>query len=143
MGKVTIFFGTMLQRWQNLWYPFLALVLPAIVSGSSPFENAAIVRSVILGGSTVFVTTTYTVKALESDVQLYQIAFGPDEKRKTSWLEATVKGTLDVLPLTDLGLDSSMYVHLTLDHYFSVTLVPGEHTYLALPLRNLCKKVTT
>lgn len=67
------------------------------------FENTAIVRTVELGGSLVYVSTTYAVKALEPDQTTYHITLGKGEKEKTSWIEAKVKGQARPLELVDLG----------------------------------------
>ena len=56
------------------------------------------------------VTTTFTAKALESGVQVYQLAFGPEEWGKTSWKEATLKGSSEKLLLEDLGFDTERFV---------------------------------
>jgi oligosaccharyltransferase complex subunit alpha (ribophorin I) len=83
-------------------------LLPVLVSASHPFENSAILQNVVLGGPIVEVTTTYTLKALEPEAQVYKIALGAEERSKTSWLEVHVKGKVEKqLPIEDLGLDSS------------------------------------
>jgi oligosaccharyltransferase complex subunit alpha (ribophorin I) len=94
----------MLHRWLGLSLFAFGLVLPTFVN-SLPFENTDIVRTTDLGGSLVQVTTTYTIKALIADSQVYTIALGSEEKRKTSWIQAKIKGEQKPLALEDLGYD--------------------------------------
>jgi oligosaccharyltransferase complex subunit alpha (ribophorin I) len=68
------------------------------------------VRTVELGGSLVHVTTTYAVKALEDNSRIYRVALGPEEKRKTSWLEVKIKGQQKALSVEDLGYDAKRFV---------------------------------
>jgi oligosaccharyltransferase complex subunit alpha (ribophorin I) len=96
----------MLQR----WHPLLLSVFPAIVFASLPFQNTNVVRTVELGGSLVHVTTTFSVKALQSGSKLYTIALPLEEKRKTSWLQAKLKGQQQLLNVTDLGFESDRYL---------------------------------
>ena len=84
----------------------LALALPCIASqhGSKRapyFENTAIVRAVELGGSLVHITTTYAIKALEDGSDVYSFALTPEEKAKTSWIQARVKGQQQTLEIWD------------------------------------------
>jgi oligosaccharyltransferase complex subunit alpha (ribophorin I) len=96
----------MLQRSRGLLYIFLCSLLSSFVHGYLLFENNAIVRTVTPGGSSVQVTTIYEVKALESGAELYEITLGQEERARTSWLEATVKGTTHKLPIKDFRFDS-------------------------------------
>jgi oligosaccharyltransferase complex subunit alpha (ribophorin I) len=96
----------MLQRWRS-FLVLLGLVIPSLGATSQHFENTAIVRTVELGGSLVHVTTTYAVKALEADPQVYTIAFRPEDKHRTSWLEAKIKGQQRALAVEDLGYDAT------------------------------------
>jgi oligosaccharyltransferase complex subunit alpha (ribophorin I) len=98
----------MLGRWFAV--AFLGLTLPTLASHQQPFENTAIVRTVDLGGSLVHVTTTYAIKALATGAEVYTIALGPEEKQKTSWIEAKLKGQAEALALEDLGYDADRYV---------------------------------
>jgi oligosaccharyltransferase complex subunit alpha (ribophorin I) len=68
------------------------------------------VRSVELGGSLVHVSTTYAIKALEPGQTVYHIVLGKDEREKTSWIEAKVKGQMKPLVITELGEDETRYV---------------------------------
>jgi oligosaccharyltransferase complex subunit alpha (ribophorin I) len=96
----------MLQHWRGLLCIFLCSLLSTFVHGYLLFENTAIVRTLILGGSSVHVTTIYEVKALESGAELYEITLGQEERARTSWLEAAVKGTTQKLPIKDSRFDS-------------------------------------
>jgi oligosaccharyltransferase complex subunit alpha (ribophorin I) len=98
-------------RW--LYLPFFALnlALPVFSTSSQSFENNDIVRNIDLGGSTVQVTTTYTIKSLEDGSQLYTIALSPEDKRKTGWIQAKIKGAQKPLVLEDLGYDEDRYSH--------------------------------
>ena len=100
---------TMSRRWRT---PLLALSLiaPSFVFASQAFENTAIVRTIELGGSLVHVTTTYAVKVLEVGSSVYTVALGPEERKKTSWVEARVKGQSQSLALEELGYDDKRYV---------------------------------
>ncbi|KAG5221590.1 dolichyl-diphosphooligosaccharide--protein glycosyltransferase [Salix suchowensis] len=60
-------------------------------------------REVELAGSLVQVVTTYAVKALEKDAKAYTIALSSNDKEKTSWLEAKVKGQQQALLVRDHG----------------------------------------
>lgn len=92
----------MTVRWRT---PLLALftflfsqsLLPVLAEHS--FENAAIVRTVDLGGSSVHVTTTYAIKALENGAQKYVVALGEKEAAVTSFMEAKIKGQSEPLGL--------------------------------------------
>jgi oligosaccharyltransferase complex subunit alpha (ribophorin I) len=87
----------------------LFLSVTSALASSQSFENTAIVRTVELGGSIVHVTTTYAVKALEDGLKTYTVTLGRDEKAKTSWLQATVKGQKTVLPVRERPFDSNKY----------------------------------
>lgn len=95
----------------------LFLSLSSVLVSGQSFENTAIVRTVELGGSVVHVTTTYAIKALEDGLKTYTVTLGRDEKAKTSWFEATVKGQKTVLPVRERPFDSNEYVSsLSLSH---------------------------
>jgi len=83
----------------------LGLALPSWAS----FENTAVVRSIDLGGSLVYTTTTYNVKALEDGSNVYVFALTEKEQETTSWMEARVKGHSAPLSLENHGL-SDEYV---------------------------------
>lgn len=99
---------TMLRRWRTLSLLLLSALLPSLAS--SAFENTAIVRAIELGGSLVHVSTTYAVKALEPGQTVYHVALGKDEREKTSWMEAKVKGQMLPLEIIDLGEHETRYV---------------------------------
>lgn len=67
-------------------------------------------RTVELGGSLVHVTTTYAVKALEDGSSIYTIALGEDEQKKTSWIQAKMKGDVVPLQLEQFGLNRNTCV---------------------------------
>ncbi len=93
----------MLRLTGSLSLVFLALLSLTHAHHSYSFENTAIVRQVELAGSLVQVVTTYAVKALEKDAKAYTIALSSNDKEKTSWLEAKVKGQQQALPVRDHG----------------------------------------
>ena len=100
----------MAGRW-GIRVSFAALsLLATFVSADHSFENTAIVRTVELGGSLVHVTTTYAVKALEDDSSIYTIALGEDEQKKTSWIQAKMKGETVPLQLENFGLNRNTFV---------------------------------
>lgn len=88
----------------------LGLFASPLVSAEHSFENTAVVRTVELGGSLVHVTTTYAVRALEDGSSIYTIALGEDEYKKTSWIQAKLKGESVPLHLEHFGLNSNTYV---------------------------------
>jgi oligosaccharyltransferase complex subunit alpha (ribophorin I) len=81
-----------------------------LASGQS-FENTAVVRTVELGGSVVHVTTTYAIKTLEDGLKTYTVTLGRDEKAKTSWLQAMVKGQKTILAIEERPFDSTKDYH--------------------------------
>lgn len=100
----------MAKRWRSLPLLVLGLIAPSFASASQSFENTAIVRTVELGGSLVHVTTTYAIKALEAGSSVYTIALGPEENKRTSWVETKIKGQSNSLEYKDLGYDEKRYV---------------------------------
>jgi len=98
--------------------PFLAFAT-SVFAASQSFENTAIVRTVELGGAVVHVTTTYAIKSLEDGLKAYTIALGRDEKAKTSYLEAKVKGQQNALQIREHALDTKEYAKV-LCHYVVV-----------------------
>lgn len=101
----------MAGRWKyRISFLILSILAPSLVSADHSFENTAIVRTVELGGSLVHVTTTYAVKALEDDSSIYTIALGEDEQKKTSWIQAKMKGHTVPLHLEKFGLNPKTYV---------------------------------
>ncbi len=101
----------MAGRWRSrLTLLFVGLLSPLIASAEHSFENTAIVRTVELAGSLVHVTTTYAVKALEDDSSIYTIALGEDEQKKTSWIQARLKGQSVPLELENFGFSPRTYV---------------------------------
>ncbi|KAI0347194.1 oligosaccharyl transferase alpha subunit [Trametopsis cervina] len=101
----------MARRWGS-GLSFVLTLLVTLVSAEHSFENTAIVRTVDLGGSLVHVTTTYAVKALEDDSSIYTIALGEDEAKKTSWIQAKVKGQTVPLQLEHFGLNTKTGAYL-------------------------------
>ena len=100
----------MTGRWRA-GFAFIALsLLVESVYAEHTFENTAVVRTVELGGSLVHVTTTYAVKALEDDSSIYTIALGEDEQKKTSWIQAKMKGETVPLHLESFGLNRNTCV---------------------------------
>lgn len=99
----------MSTRWRKIPLLALSILAPSFAFASQAFENTAIVRTVELGGSLVHVTTTYAVKALEAGSSVYTVALGPEERKRTSWVEAKVKGQSQSLALEELGYDDKRY----------------------------------
>ncbi|KZT74272.1 Ribophorin I [Daedalea quercina L-15889] len=89
----------------------LSLLYPLLTSAHS-FENTAVVRTIDLGGSLVQVTTTYAVKALENGATVYTLALAEREHKRTSWLEAKIKGQQEILPMESAGFDADSGVYL-------------------------------
>lgn len=108
---------TMLKSWLALFLPISARFVHALQS----FENTAIVRTVELGGAVVHVTTTYAIKSLEDSSTIYTVALGQEERKKTSYIEAKVKGQLQALPIKEHAFDGNKFV------LFSAW---GDHSYL-------------
>ncbi|KAH9965868.1 oligosaccharyl transferase alpha subunit [Russula dissimulans] len=95
-----------LRPWLRL--PVLALAsfyLTLASAAAHSFENTAIVRTVDLGGSLVHVTTTYAIRALDSDAKQYIVSFGAGEAQSVSWFEAKLKGQSEPLKVTTGPLD--------------------------------------
>ena len=88
----------------------LGLFIFPLVCAEHSFENTAIVRTVDLGGSLVHVTTTYAVKALEDGSNIYTIALSENEHKRTSWIQAKMKGESVPLQLEHFGLNPNTYV---------------------------------
>ncbi|TFY61598.1 hypothetical protein EVJ58_g4415 [Rhodofomes roseus] len=107
----------MVPHWRRrLPLLLLSLLCPSFASAHS-FENTAIVRTIDLGGSLVHVTTTYAVKALEDGAGVYTLALAERELKRTSWLEAKIKGQQNILAMESAGFDGESGVYL-----FSVEL---------------------
>ena len=62
-------------------------------------------RTVELGGALVHVTTTYAVRALEDGSSIYTIALGAEEQKRTSWIQAKMKGQTVPLELENFGFN--------------------------------------
>lgn len=86
------------------WLHLSTIVLGLISSSWASFENTGVTRSVDLGGSLVYTTTTYNVKALEDGSNVYVFALTEKEQEATSWMEARVKGNSAPLSLENHGL---------------------------------------
>ncbi|KAG6854790.1 hypothetical protein C0991_001217 [Blastosporella zonata] len=127
--------------WRTLPLLLLGLVVPSLASPSQSFENTAIVRAIELGGAVVHVTTTYAIKATKPGAKVYTIAFGPEEKRKTSWLDVRVKGQQASLPTSNHIFDSNQNYHLvdvTLDKPLALNttlnlVVESHQTHATVP----------
>lgn len=100
----------MVLHWLQLSTIVLGLALPSWAS----FENTAVVRSIDLGGSLVYTTTTYNVRALEDGSNVYLFALTEKEQEMTSWMEASVKGHSAPLSLENHGLSDEYVFDLTL-----------------------------
>ena len=96
-----------LPSWLRL--PVLALATLSLTLVSAlphSFENTAIVRTVDLGGSLVYVATTYAIRALEDGAKQYVVSLGEKEAQAVSWFEAKLKGQSEPLKVTTGSLDS-------------------------------------
>jgi oligosaccharyltransferase complex subunit alpha (ribophorin I) len=102
------------------------LSVTSVLASSHSFENTAIVRTVELGGSIVHVTTTYAIKALEDGLKTYTVTLGRDEKEKTSWLQATVKGQKTVLPVKERPFDSNKYVRFASSYRADLNILANK-----------------
>ncbi|KAK0190947.1 Ribophorin I [Armillaria mellea] len=92
-------------------FVLLGLLFSALPAAGHSFENTAIVRTVDLGGSLVYVTTTFAARALEQDASIYTIALGNEEEEKTSWLDIKVKGQQESLTAST-SYDPQSQMHL-------------------------------
>jgi oligosaccharyltransferase complex subunit alpha (ribophorin I) len=63
------------------------------------------VRTVDLGGSLVYVATTYAIRALEDGANQYVVSLGEKEAQTVSWFEAKLKGQSEPLKVTTGPLD--------------------------------------
>lgn len=86
------------------WLHFSTIVLGLASPSWASFENTGVARSIDLGGSLVYTTTTYNVKALEDGSNVYVFALTRREQETTSWMEARVKGQSIPLSLENHGL---------------------------------------
>ena len=111
------------------WLSLLILSVSSALASSQSFENTAIVRTVELGGSVVHVTTTYAIKALEDGLKTYTIALGRNEKVKTSWFEATVKGQKTILPVKERPFDSHKYVFFVMSYIADFSILWQKRDY--------------
>ncbi len=66
-------------------------------SHSDTFENAAVVRTVELGGATTQVTTQFQVRSLKDGVDAYYFALAQEDESSASWMEVKLKGSQDPL----------------------------------------------
>jgi oligosaccharyltransferase complex subunit alpha (ribophorin I) len=92
-----------LSSWLRL--PVLAWALTLVSALPHSFENTAIVRTVDLGGSLVYVTTTYAIRALDDGAKQYVVSLGEKEAQSVSWFEAKFKGQSEPLGVTTGTLD--------------------------------------
>ena len=98
------------RYWLHLSTIVLGLVSPSWAS----FENTGVTRSVDLGGSLVYTTTTFNVKALEDGSNVYVFALTEKEQERTSWMEARFKGHSAPLSLENHGLSQEYVLDSTL-----------------------------
>jgi oligosaccharyltransferase complex subunit alpha (ribophorin I) len=97
------------KLWHILPSLVLSLLVPSLAFAGQPFENTGIIRTVELGGTLVHVTTTFSAKALETGANVYTIALGLEQRLKTSWVEAKIKGQTTALALEDMGYDEKRW----------------------------------
>ncbi|KAJ7179143.1 Ribophorin I [Mycena filopes] len=124
------------MRWCTV--SLLSSIFLAVARADS-FENTAIVRTVELGGSLVQVTTTYAVKALQANANVYTIALGDAEKQATSWFEAKVKGQPKALATVDRGFANGVHlIDITLPQALALNaslniVLDAIHTHATSP----------
>ncbi len=99
-----------LPSWLRLPVLALATLSSSLVSAlPHSFENTAVVRSIDLGGSLVYATTTYAIRALEDGAKHYIVSLGEKEAQTVSWFEAKLKGQSEPLEVTTGLLDPQEY----------------------------------
>jgi oligosaccharyltransferase complex subunit alpha (ribophorin I) len=96
--------------WCTLACGLNVLVVSAAGLSAGTFENTAVVRTVELGGSLTHVTTTYAVRALENNVELYYVSLSDEEEKSTTWIEAKLKGQSTILDVDRHGFNPKKYV---------------------------------
>jgi oligosaccharyltransferase complex subunit alpha (ribophorin I) len=118
-----------LPCWLRL--PVLAWALTLVSALPHSFENTAIVRTVDLGGSLVYVTTTYAIRALDDGAKQYVVSLGEGEAQSVSWFEAKFKGQTE-----PLGVTTGLHPHeLGLNVLCATTYIDAHfHTSVALTL---------
>lgn len=87
---------------------FLYSAYAAQTTSSSAVENSAIVRTIELDGALTHISTRYTVRALEDNVQDYTFALGEVDGPRTTWIEALIR-IKDRDERTVLTLDEGVY----------------------------------
>lgn len=129
-----------MARYTWLRLPVLALATLSLTLVSAlplSFENTAIVRTVDLGGSLVYVTTTYAVRALDDGAEQYVVSLGEKEAQSVSLFEAKLKGqsaplgvTTGLLDPHELGLKFSVITTYTdATFHTSVALIHTPLTF--------------
>lgn len=84
----------------------VGVAVVSAISVSPSFENAAIVKNIDLGGSSVHVTTTYTARSLSKNNGVYYVSIPRHQDSRTSWLEARLKGTSTPLTVDRHGIEA-------------------------------------
>ncbi|KAI0005075.1 oligosaccharyl transferase alpha subunit [Russula compacta] len=118
---------------------WLTFTWSLVSAASHSFENTAIVRTVDLGGSLVYVTTTYAIRALDNGAQQYVVSLGEKEAQSVSWSEAKFKGKTEPLPVTTGLLEDGTYsytIHLPNPLSINATVnlvVETVHTHSTYP----------
>lgn len=121
-----------LRGWLRLPVLALAILSSTLVSAlPHSFENTAIVRTVDLGGSLVYVATTYAIRALEDGAQQYVVSLGETEAQAVSWFEAKLKGQNEPLKVTT-GLLDPKECGLTVSLVIATYTDTSFHTSAAL-----------
>ena len=96
------------MRWRHLPLALLGLVAHVCAQ----FENTAIVRTIEPAGALTTVTTTYAVKVLEENANQYLVTMSKLEGKRTSFIEARLKGKSENLHIIPKGVQA--YVQLVL-----------------------------
>ncbi|KZV61011.1 oligosaccharyl transferase alpha subunit [Peniophora sp. CONT] len=90
------------MHWRHLPLALLGLVAHVCAQ----FENTAIVRTIEPAGALTLVTTTYAVKVLEENQNAYLVTMSKREGKRTSLIEARLKGKSDTLQVIHKGVQA-------------------------------------
>lgn len=93
------------MRWRHLPLALLGLVAHVCAQ----FENTAIVRTIEPAGALTGVTTTYAVKMLEENANQYLVTMSKLEGKRTSFIEARLKGKSDTLHIIPKGVQACVF----------------------------------
>lgn len=102
----------------------LALAVAPTLAARQSYENAAITRTVSLGGSISQSTTVYSIKALEDNAGEYELALGEKGDKEPVWWEVVVAGRkLEPQPAVRVALDRYVFDAGPSNHHLTCVLV--------------------